>query len=104
MYSMQGLPQSDTIGFGWLLVRGRSLVPSPPAMTTARTGLTFAFARDVGAGRGGTEGSVSRGVIDEYGTAPMDALMLGPLGRDSELALDGRRAQDEGAAPAAGGT
>src|SRR5450756_77370 len=45
MYSMQGLPQSDTIGLGWLLVSGRRRVPSPPAMTTARTGLTFTFAR-----------------------------------------------------------
>src|SRR5450756_1101543 len=42
---MQGLPQSDTIGLGWLLVSGRRRVPSPPAMTTARTGLTFTFAR-----------------------------------------------------------
>ena len=46
MYSMHGLPHSDTIGLGWLLVRGRRRVPSPPAMTTARTGLTFAFATE----------------------------------------------------------
>ena len=46
MYSMHGLPHSDTIGLGWLLVSGRRRVPSPPAMTTARTRLTSAFARD----------------------------------------------------------
>ena len=37
MYSMHGLPHRDTIGLGWLLVSGRRRVPSPPAMTTART-------------------------------------------------------------------
>jgi hypothetical protein len=35
MCSMQGRPATVTIGFGWFEVRGRSLVPSPPAMTTA---------------------------------------------------------------------
>src|SRR5512139_1457685 len=37
MYSMHGLPHRETIGLGWLLVSGRRRVPSPPAMTTART-------------------------------------------------------------------
>ena len=37
MCSMQGLPTIGTIGFGWLDVRGRSRVPSPPAITTAFT-------------------------------------------------------------------
>ena len=37
MCSMHGLPHSETIGLGWLLVSGRRRVPSPPAMTTART-------------------------------------------------------------------
>ena len=41
MYSMQGLPTTGTMGLGWLLVSGRRRVPSPPAMTTARTDLTF---------------------------------------------------------------
>src|SRR5581483_2504600 len=36
MCSMHGLPTIGTIGFGWLDVSGLSLVPSPPAMTTAR--------------------------------------------------------------------
>src|SRR4029450_6481420 len=35
MCSMQGLPTTGTIGFGWFDVSGRNLVPSPPAMTTA---------------------------------------------------------------------
>src|SRR5450756_2292153 len=35
MYSMHGLLHTDTIGLGWLLVRGRRRVPSPPAMITA---------------------------------------------------------------------
>ena len=35
MCSMHGLPTIGTIGFGWFEVRGRSRVPSPPAMTTA---------------------------------------------------------------------
>ena len=30
-----GLPKIGSIGFGWLEVSGRSLVPAPPAMTTA---------------------------------------------------------------------
>src|SRR5438093_5138901 len=30
-----GWPTIGSIGFGWLLVRGRSLVPCPPAITTA---------------------------------------------------------------------
>jgi len=37
--SRMGLFPTGTIGFGTLHVRGRSLVPSPPAMTTAFTGL-----------------------------------------------------------------
>ena len=37
MCSMQGFPAMGTIGFGWLEVRGRRRVPSPPAMTTAFT-------------------------------------------------------------------
>jgi hypothetical protein len=32
---MHGFPTIGTIGLGWLDVSGRSLVPSPPAMTTA---------------------------------------------------------------------
>ena len=35
MCSMHGLPTIGTIGFAWFDVSGRSLVPSPPAMTTA---------------------------------------------------------------------
>ena len=60
MYSMHGLPHSDTIGLGWLLVSGRRRVPSPPAMTTARTRhlgwsgtvrLAYQMARRAGAAR-----------------------------------------------------
>jgi hypothetical protein len=36
---MHGLPTIGTIGFGWFEVSGRSLVPSPPAITTAFTPL-----------------------------------------------------------------
>ena len=32
---MHGLPTIGTIGLGWFEVSGRSLVPSPPAITTA---------------------------------------------------------------------
>src|SRR5439155_10458455 len=35
MCSIIGRPTTGSIGLGWLLVSGRSLVPCPPAMTTA---------------------------------------------------------------------
>src|SRR5918999_6126294 len=35
MCSMHGLLTIEIMGFGWLLVSGRSLVPLPPAMITA---------------------------------------------------------------------
>src|SRR5579875_3825905 len=35
--SMMGLLTTGSSGFGWLAVIGRSLVPSPPAITTALT-------------------------------------------------------------------
>src|SRR5450759_4549607 len=57
-----------------------------------------------GAGGGGVAGAVSRGPTDEIGTAPTVTLMLGPLGRPSELVLEGRMVHGDGAMPVAGGT
>ena len=39
MCSIHGLLAMEIMGFGWLLVSGRSLVPLPPAIITAFIGL-----------------------------------------------------------------
>ena len=52
---MHGLPATGTIGLGWLEVRGRSRVPSPPAITTAFTLVAGSLRRaaELAAGRRG---------------------------------------------------
>ena len=48
---MQGRPATVTIGLGWFDVRGRSLVPSPPAITTAFKPASLLVAMSFGTAR-----------------------------------------------------